>query len=584
MKGNLLKKIGAIATTVAMIASVSVTGFAAYETEVEGVKLNGSISVTEWNTATDQPATEKAPTGIYKVDVPYISGVNNTIGITMLSYSAGTSGTDINKKPAYGSDVTGGEKTGMQIVGVDQKNATETNTGINGTDTFTFYVDTNENASDSSAIRMKKGEKGIVLLSGDAANGANGYLFQVGKPSAKVTVVGKGSDDVKELDASGYPAEGQEGKDYVKDIITDYPNGFYVKLIDRVEDESKITVVPAEVDKDYNDEDWKYQSYDYVVKVEDDTVHITGDATITVNYRTKAWGENITATYEHTIYADPTVQTNMDDVTAKVKDELKDKTVTLTDGTYNYNYALTADDIATINTPSGAEWAEGREYSYAMTIKAKTIKVDKKNNLTIPDVTATIHVKSQADTRCEATSAKAFKGSAEVANTATYTMAENDTAQKVLDYAQTLVDSFKLYDGKDNEVAGTATWTLMQGDVEATLEETLVDADVYTAVATVVPAEEDGEDKWKETPRTVEITITVSAKPAYACGDVNHDNAIDTADAIAILDYAVNPTANQYVFDNKTESDARRDDSIDTGDAIAILDSIVGAVTLPVIP
>ena len=510
MKGNLLKKIGAVATTVAMIASVSVTGFAA------GVVYNTGADGAQDITGKPIMATETTTDGIYEVKIPYVSEVNNTIGVTMLAYA------DANHTNLTDDDKSYEE--GMKIVGIEQFNAGDTTNkiGVDGTGTFTFLVDTNAladgkeewNATDKTGvIRMNKGERGVVLISGDAATSATGYLFQVGKAAATVKVDKGGSPVTEILEEKGWTGA---GADYIKDIIT--TGSYKVKLGDAVADAAKVTVEAKGAE--YDDTNWQAQTVVYTVSFNDDSFDIT-PAEIKVTYRTKAWGENITATYEHTIYADPTVQTNMDDVTEKVKHELKDKTVTLTDGTYNYNYnyALTADDIATIETPSGAEWAEDGEYSYAMTIKAKTIKVDEENNLTIPDVTATIHVKIQADTRCEATSAKAFKDSAEVTES-TYPMTKGDTAQKVLEYAQKLADSFKLYDGKGNEVAGTATWTLMKGDAEATLTEPLVDAAEYTAVATVVPAEEDGEDKWKETPQTVEIDITVSAKPAYNLGDV----------------------------------------------------------------
>ena len=97
MKGNLLKKIGAIATTVAMIASVSVTGFAAgvvYNTEAEGAQdITGKpIMATETDTA-----------GIYKVEIPYKSNVANTIGVTMLSYASTGNGTSLEaNQTTYG--------------------------------------------------------------------------------------------------------------------------------------------------------------------------------------------------------------------------------------------------------------------------------------------------------------------------------------------------------------------------------------------------------------------------------------------------------------------------------------------------
>lgn len=149
---NLLKRIGSVVTTAAMLATLGTTGFAADPVDVTGTKNDGSnIKITSVK-RTDMGS------GVYKFTIGYDSedaSKQNSIGVTMLTYVM-SDRSGISAGTAY-NDST------MQIVGVNQE--TQTNT----TGNIEFSVATLEDSSalSSNALLMTSGQKGLVMIGGD---------------------------------------------------------------------------------------------------------------------------------------------------------------------------------------------------------------------------------------------------------------------------------------------------------------------------------------------------------------------------------------------------------------------------------
>lgn len=154
---NLLKRIGSVVTTAAMLATLGTTGFAADPTPYVGSLKGDKITIT--NVTRDDTKKDE---GIYGFTISYDSGSNekNSIGVTMLTYVMKNRDADVSvgtedNKTAYNNST-------MQIVGVNQ----EKQTSQNGT--IKFAVATSEDETKlENAMVMKPGQKGLVMIGGD---------------------------------------------------------------------------------------------------------------------------------------------------------------------------------------------------------------------------------------------------------------------------------------------------------------------------------------------------------------------------------------------------------------------------------
>ncbi len=153
---KLLKKLGAIVTAVAMLASVGVTGFAVAEEDV-----------------TAPVVTPASTEGVFEITIPSVGTDSDEIGVTLMAYAM-MDKTDLDDEEEGFNDQT------MALVGVDQK-------VLSDDSAFTFKASTRK---DSNAnVQMKLGQTGIALLSSDGADGPVGYLFTLGKADAKTVIV-----------------------------------------------------------------------------------------------------------------------------------------------------------------------------------------------------------------------------------------------------------------------------------------------------------------------------------------------------------------------------------------------------------
>lgn len=533
MKGNLLKKIGAIATTVAMIASVSVTSFA--NVSYNGADLAGKPIMAE----------ETTTAGIYKVEIPYKSTVANTIGVTMLSYAAAEHAGFENANTPYADT--------MQIVGVDQINAGDTtNTiGVNGTGTFTFYVDTNGTDAEGT-IRMNKGERGIVLLSGDAATSATGYLFQVGKVAATVKV-DKGGSTVTAFEATGYP-EGT-GADYVKGIITTTP--YQVLLGGTVATDVTVTAKGA----DYDAANWQAQTVVYTVSVNDDSYDIT-PAEITVTYPANTWNATGLKAGAVTIAKDEVTAGLADAVKAaitkvKVMVGEEETEIDVAQGDITVEFTGEFENDATAN----------KEYDVTVKLAAKQYG----RVIVGSELSANYKVTVTAqDTREEISSVTFGAANALSIENA---VAPEDLAgilAKVKEHVE--AGGVKVNGKADYPVASltyatTDTYTKPTGSDAATVTYTV------TAPANVTIAGY----KWAADAQATTLTVTVTVKgaaPAYIVGDANQNGVVDPLDWMAIAnhlsDYIVDPNLGNPASVHAQAADVNNSGGLDPLDWMAI--------------
>lgn len=195
MRGkSLFKKFVAIIAAVAMIATMSVSVFAAFGDDAVGYYAKG-IKITEASYA-----AVVGNDGAYTITVKYAldEGVENKIGITMLAYA----GDDLE---VTASGYTEYDSETMTIVGVGQQKQDASLAGE-----FNFTVSTDGDVTE--------GEPFIVKVSGDSADVS---------PAAAAITIGASVPTATEiiLDEEDFAFEITEGDDYaafVKQSLIDY--------------------------------------------------------------------------------------------------------------------------------------------------------------------------------------------------------------------------------------------------------------------------------------------------------------------------------------------------------------------------
>lgn len=257
---NLLKKVGSVITTAALLATLGTTAFA--DGENVSTKPGKGISITSVTT------TKVDDNGLYNVKVEYATTVDNVTGMTMLAYRAKDSSgnpSDTALGTAYSND--------MQIVGIDQKEPVKNNSG-----SFEFKVTTN---TDANGFYIQKGKKALIAVSGDQCEPA--YATLLIKLAAK-EITPKTLDKAVSVAANASDVDIQSALNTAAEKAT-------VSVIDDVDGEHQVSLSLADI-KDGKwalGEDGKYTktytfkaSNTYVEGVEfkeDKTVKVT--ATIT---------------------------------------------------------------------------------------------------------------------------------------------------------------------------------------------------------------------------------------------------------------------------------------------------------------
>ena len=181
---NLLKKVGSVMTTAALLATLGTTAFADNVISSSG-KEGGAI------TAPEVHAEEVTPgSGIYNLVVKCNTTAANKTGMTMLIYKiADNTDADINNPGYYDGETTSGKKK-MQIVGIDQIAKVDGSADTNGkevvfgkelnsedTTKTSIRISTNKPANGSSDnYYVPVGKKVLIAVSGDQCTPAYALL------------------------------------------------------------------------------------------------------------------------------------------------------------------------------------------------------------------------------------------------------------------------------------------------------------------------------------------------------------------------------------------------------------------------
>ena len=535
MKGkSLFKKIGAIATTAAMLASVGVTGFAtepkpAGDNDNKGIIVNAP-TVTEWDVTNNVAATT---TGVYKVDVSYETDtdVTNSIGVTMLAYGGERSLTE--------SDISTGYTSSMKIVGVDQINTADVNDIKTGT--FTFYVDTNEDSTNAQ-IKMAKGQTGIVLLSGDGADGANGVLFRAGNVNATVVIAEGGSlGENNEYDAEevARPSDSAAEIAAVKNIVTTklvLSDGARVSL---VADDLTVTPVTGKA-YDYDSENsWQEQICEYTVKVTKAGYDITNnDFTVKVTYAADTWTATSATGSATVALEDLGGNATQAAVAAKVAEAAQN--ITLTDGTNTVAATLAAGTTYTTADPTASVGADSTVVLTAtVPPTSKENGVDYGQMVVGENVTATITV-TVTDSKWDITGIKLADGTESTVAMGEFLDTANDIPTKDAIDAEVAKLKRKVVATGEN----SATGSVAESDVTITCTddddydgETIgsytLTYEIKVAQGTAVTGSKPlAEDK------TLTVTATVTIKgsgTSYILGDVDGKDGVTNDDWQIIL-------------------------------------------------
>lgn len=313
---NLLKKVGSVITTAALLATLGTTAFA--DGENVSTKPGKGISITSVTT------TKVDDNGLYNVKVEYATTVDNVTGMTMLAYRAKDSSgnpSDTALGTAYSND--------MQIVGIDQKEPVKNNSG-----SFEFKVTTN---TDANGFYIQKGKKALIAVSGDQCEPA--YATLLIKLAAK-EITPKTLDKAVSVAANASDVDIQSALDAAVKNVT-------VEVVDDVTNNHQVSLDKADI-KDANwtlGEDGKCTrrytfkagntSVEGVEFKEDKTVVVTATITKTAvdaDRITAIEGMTATTVEGNTVFTG--AYTPNDSTTLEtIKNELVGKKVTLADST-----------------------------------------------------------------------------------------------------------------------------------------------------------------------------------------------------------------------------------------------------------
>lgn len=579
MKGNLFKRIGAMATTVAMVASLGVTAFAANDVTTDAAGTSGIIVGT--------PVAGKD--GIYKITIPYTADGTYDIGVTMLAY--GTQDySDLAKDNAYNSE-------SMRIIGVEQINKAE----MASNTSFEFYVDTTPSDAAAGtytdgAYKMKKGQKGVVLLSGDGANGATGYLYMAAKKDGKAYLKGLGVNS--ELTADSDPID-TITKDKFGDIDNAVKELIKEKVLLSADSTDTIKTITACAVKTgttaYDPANRAAQTVTYTVTASNDVTNdTTFDVKVTFEANPFVVGGDTTATLAAVNVGDTSINA-VEALTAAVKSELVGEVITFTNGSgqnaTTATYTIADGDIAdTMMTVSTEETSvtSGGTYRYTLTIPANYsgLTATQITNDSIITVNFNVTIKAPwTVTDKEVRNGDALVTAAIPATVQLEGDATKATKARVITAVNTALANVTVTaKGKDGETDVTST-TTKSNDTAWTVDGSVL-ADNYVAgtYTVKVPYTVSGAAVDTSNKLFVEVAVTVKEEVTVGLlGDVNYkgtgglyadgkygDNKLNTQDSMALLRAIAN--WEDYKGIKSLESaDVNEDGAVNSKDSMILL-------------
>lgn len=498
---NLLKKVGSVITTAALLATLGTTAFADGGVTV-GVGGDG-ISITKVETVQHENSTD-----VYDVTVTYKTTKDNAVGMTMLVYK--------NKDDSSLNDNAANPYTegSMQIIGIDQTKAESSSDGSAKEGSFTFSVTTNAGTTEAPNVyHIKKGKKALIAVSGDKCTPA--YAALLIKLAAK-EITPKTLDKAVSVAANASDVDIQSALDAAVKNVT-------VEVVDDVTNNHQVSLDKADI-KDANwtlGEDGKYTKT-YTFKAGNTSVEgveFKEDKTV-----------KVTATITKTAVSGMVAKLGSAEVTGNVatisvnNSVLKDATDLSNLTTYleeNYkSVQLTAGDLTdTIENGASFETSDAYKvnktsYTYTATVNAGTgkngnVKLDANQPITV-----TVNITSDS-----ITDVKLMKDNAEVTGELDSVQVPSGTTEaNVPNEVKKLLSDYSLsYTENKNGASATKTIALTDNKVGYTSK---VESDKVTfTIATI-----DGISL--ETPFEVIVPYEVKPEKQILLGDVDGDGII----------------------------------------------------------
>ena len=503
---NLLKKVGSVITTAALLATLGTTAFADGGVTV-GVNGDG-ISITKVETVKHADSAD-----VYDVTVTYKTTKDNAVGMTMLVYK--------NKDDSSLNDNAANPYTegSMQIIGIDQTKAESSSDGSAKEGSFTFSVTTNAGTTEAPNVyHIKKGKKALIAVSGDKCTPA--YAALLIKLAAK-EITPKTLDKAVSVAANASDVDIQSALNAAAEKAT-------VSVIDDVDGEHQVSLSHADI-KDGEwalGEDGKYTktytfraSNTYVEGVEfkeDKTVKVTATITKTAVSGTVAklgsaevTGNVATISVNNSVLKDATDLSNL---TTYLEENYK-------------SVQLTAGDLTdTIENGASFETSDAYEvnktsYTYTATVNAGTgkngnVKLDANQPITV-----TVNITSDS-----ITDVKLMKDSAEVTGELDSVQVPSGTTEaNVPNEVKNLLSDYSL-SYTENKNGASATKTIALTDNKVGYTSAVKDGKVTFTINTI-----DGIALVSPFSVVVPYTIAPAGVPVYL-GDVDLDGEVTPND------------------------------------------------------
>lgn len=498
---NLLKKVGSVITTAALLATLGTTAFADGGVTV-GVGGEG-ISITKVETVQHENSTD-----VYDVTVTYKTTKDNAVGMTMLVYkNKDDSSLNDNAANPY-------NEGSMQIIGIDQTKAESSSDGSAKEGSFTFSVTTNAGTTETPNVyHIKKGKKALIAVSGDKCTPA--YAALLLKAAAK-TIAQKTLVDSVTVAANASDAE-------IQSALDDAAKNATVEVTDDVKNNHQVSLDKADI-KDANWTPGENGEYTRHYTFQKGNTSIEGvefkeDKTVVV-----------TATITKEAVSGMVAKLGSAEVTGNVatisvnNSVLKDATDLSALTTYlNTNYAdvqLKADGLTDVIENGAAftttaTYEEGKSsYNYTATV---AVKPSKNGNVKL-DVEQSINVTVNI-TSDSITDVKLMKDNAEVTGELDSVQVPSGTTEaNVPNEVKNLLSDYSLsYTENKNGASATKTIALTDNKVVYTSK---VESDKVTfTIATI-----DGISL--ETPFEVIVPYEVKPEKQILLGDVDGDGII----------------------------------------------------------
>lgn len=556
---NLLKKVGSVITTAALLATLGTTAFA--DGENVSTKPGKGISITSVTT------TKVDDNGLYNVKVEYATTVDNVTGMTMLAYRAKDSSgnpSDTALGTAYSND--------MQIVGIDQKEPVKNNSG-----SFEFKVTTN---TDANGFYIQKGKKALIAVSGDQCEPA--YATLLIKLAAK-EITPKTLDKAVSVAANASDVDIQSALDAAVKNVT-------VEVVDDVTNNHQVSLDKADI-KDANwtlGEDGKCTrrytfkagntSVEGVEFKEDKTVVVTATITKTaVDANTVSSVDGLTAkegsvnTFEKTYSADQNTEESV------IKDALfKDKTAKIANGIATGTVTLESGWAKSTGTAYDKSADEDQNLVYEVTIpNTATVTGNEYLKIAADGLKFTVNVTVSRTQYISAITLDGAPGSIDVSSTAT-----DDQIKEALNKAIKNA-TIKIDETEADKSKLTMEWVIARTEnvpTSAKLHVSAVDSSLGNLPASGIDV-------------TPAINITVKTGVAYILGDVDGDRdeydtpeeSVTDADWMAILNHLTGyiPYSDLDNKETRAFKAANVDDSdeeITDADWMAILNHLTGYI------